>query len=155
MKRFISAVAVTFALAGPAVAEQSLTISHGPVPTPTYIDLGAPGDSVGDQRIWQFNGQTDDKQIVVLDFVMTTTGQAASGMESRVTLGVFSVGQDAQNTILIQGVGLYPKAGSTLKSDVALQRAVIGGTGKYAGAVGTVISTHLPNNTWQHAISLK
>lgn len=60
MKRFISAVAVTFALAGPAVAEQSLTISHGPVPTPTYIDLGAPGDSVGDQRIWQFNGQTDD-----------------------------------------------------------------------------------------------
>jgi len=157
MKRFISAVAVSFALAGPVAAEQSLTISHGPVPTPTYIDLGAPGDSVGDQRIWQFDGQTNEQQNVVMDWVMTTTGQdnATSGMERRVTLAVFSIGKDVKNTILIQGVGLYPKAGSTLKSDAVLQRAVIGGTGKYAGAMGTVTSTHLSDNTWQHVISLK
>ncbi len=157
MKRFLTAVAVTLVLAGPVAAEQSLTISHGPVPTPTYIDLGAPGDSVGDQRIWQFDGQTDDQQNVVMDWSMTTTGQssATSGMERRVTLGVFSIGQDVKNTILIQGVGIYPMAGSTLKSDSVLQRAVIGGTGKYAGAIGTVTSTHLPDNTWQHAFSLK
>lgn len=157
MKRFLTAVAVTFALAGPAAAQQSLIISHGPVPTPTFIDLGTPGDSVGDQRIWQFDGQTADQQNVVMDWVMTTTGQASatSGMERRVSMAVFSFGQDAKDTILIQGVGLYPKAGSTLKSDAVLQRAVIGGTGKYAGAIGTVTSTHLPDNTWQHAISLK
>lgn len=157
MKRFLTAAAATFLLTGPVAAEQSLTISHGPVPTPTYIDLGAPGDSVGDQRIWQFDGQTADQQNVVTDWVMTTTSQssAASDMERRVTLGVFSIGQDAKNTILIQGVGLYPKVGSTLKSDAVLQRAVIGGTGKYAGAIGTVTSTHLPDNTWQHVINLK
>ena len=157
MKRFLTAAAATFLLNGPVAAEQSLTISHGPVPTPTYIDLGAPGDSVGDQRIWQFDGQTGDQQNVVTDWVMTTTSQssAASDMERRVTLGVFSIGQDAKNTILIQGVGLYPKVGSTLKSDAVLQRAVIGGTGKYAGAIGTVTSTHLPDNTWQHVINLK
>ena len=157
MKRFLTAAAATFLLTGPVAAEQSLTISHGPVPTPTYIDLGAPGYSVGDQRIWQFDGQTGDQQNVVTDWVMTTTSQssAASDMERRVTLGVFSIGQDAKNTILIQGVGLYPKVGSTLKSDAVLQRAVIGGTGKYAGAIGTVTSTHLPDNTWQHVINLK
>ena len=157
MKRSLTAAAATFLLTGPVAAEQSLTISHGPVPTPTYIDLGAPGDSVGDQRIWQFDGQTGDQQNVVTDWVMTTTSQssAASDMERRVTLGVFSIGQDAKNTILIQGVGLYPKVCSTLKSDAVLQRAVIGGTGKYAGAIGTVTSTHLPDNTWQHVINLK
>jgi hypothetical protein len=157
MKRFISAVAVSFALAGPVAAEQSLTISHGPVPTPTYIDLGAPGESVGDQRIWQFDGQTNEQQSVVMDWVMTTTGQdnATSGMERRVTLAVFAIGKDVKNTILIQGVGFYPKPGSTLKSDAVLQRAVIGGTGKYAGAIGTVTSTHFSDNTWQHVISLK
>uniref|UniRef100_UPI004055576E hypothetical protein n=1 Tax=Orrella sp. TaxID=1921583 RepID=UPI004055576E len=98
-----------------------------------------------------------DQQNAVTDWVMTTTSQssAASDMERRVTLGVFSIGQDAKNTILIQGVGLYPKVGSTLKSDAVLQRAVIGGTGKYAGAIGTVTSTHLPDNTWQHVINLK
>jgi hypothetical protein len=157
MKRFLTAAAATFLLAGPVAAEQSLTISHGPVSTPTYIDLGAPGDSVGDQRIWQFDGQTTDQQNVVMDWVMTTTGQSSEkiGMERRVTLAVFSIGPDAKDTILIQGVGLYPKTGSTLKSDAVLQRAVIGGTGKYAGAIGTVTSTHLPDNTGQHAISLK
>jgi hypothetical protein len=157
MKRLLTAVAFTFALAGQALAEQTLMISHGPVPTPTYIDLGALGDSVGDQRIWQFDGQTTDQQNVVMDFMMITTGQgsATSGMERRVTIAVFSVGPDAKDTILIQGVGLYPKAGSTIKSDSVLQRAVIGGTGKYAGAIGTITSTHLPDDTWQHAISLK
>jgi hypothetical protein len=157
MKRFLSLVVVTFALAAPVAAQQSLRISHGPVPTPTYIDLGAPGDSVGDQRIWQFNGQTADKQNVVMDWVMTTVGvgSAASGMERRLTLAVFSIGQDEKNTILVQGVGLYPKADSTLKGNAVLQRAVIGGTGKYAGAMGTVTSTHLPDNSWQHAINLK
>jgi hypothetical protein len=157
MKRFLLFLAATFAMTATALAQQSVTVTHGPVPTPTYIDLGAPGDSVGDQRIWQFDGQTGDQQNVVMEWVMTTTGQggATSGMERRVTLGVFSIGQDTKNTILIQGVGLYPKVGSTLKSDAVLQRAVIGGTGKYAGAIGTVTSTHLADNTWQHAISLK
>jgi hypothetical protein len=90
-------------------------------------------------------------------WVMTTVGvgSAASGMERRLTLAVFSIGQDEKNTILVQGVGLYPKADSTLKGNAVLQRAVIGGTGKYAGAMGTVTSTHLPDNSWQHAINLK
>jgi hypothetical protein len=157
MKRFLIAVATTFALVGAAAAQQSMTVTHGPVPSPTYIDLGASGDSVGDQRIWQFDGQTTDQQNVVMDWVMTTTSQggATSGMERRVTLAVFSMGQDEKDTILIQGVGLYPTSGSTLKSDAVLQRAVIGGTGKYAGASGTVTSTHLPDNTWQHVFNLK
>jgi hypothetical protein len=91
------------------------------------------------------------------DWIMTTTSQTSlvKGLESRVTLGVFTFGKTVKDTILLQGIGFYPTTGSTLKSDAVLQRAVIGGTGKYAGAVGTVTSTHLANNTWQHVFSLQ
>jgi len=161
MKSFFALLLTTVALlTGPmhnASAQTTLTVTHGSVPAPTYIDLGAPGDSVGDQRIWEFDAQTDDKQSVVTDWVMTTTGQgrAVSGLERRLTLGVFTFGSAGTDTILLQGIGLYPTTGSTLKSSAVLERAVIGGTGKYAGARGTVTSTHFDNDTWQHVFNLQ
>jgi len=140
-----------------ASAQTTLTVTHGPVPTPTYIDLGAPGDSAGDQRIWEFDGRTSDQESVVTDWIMTTTGQGQqiSDMERRVTLGVFSFGADGKDTIMLQGIGLYPMTGSTLKSSAVLERAVIGGTGKYAGAIGTVTSTHFDDDRWQHVFNLQ
>ena len=157
MKRFLLLAVTSLTLAGTAIAQQSLTVTHGSVPTPTYIDLGEPGPSVGDQRIWQFDGQTPDRETVMTNWVMTTTsqGRPVPEMESRVTLGIFAFGKDEKNTILIQGVGSYPMTGSTLKSATVLQRAVIGGTGKYAGATGTVTSTHFEDDTWQHVFDLK
>jgi hypothetical protein len=157
MKRLLLLITTVFAFTGIAVAQQSLTVTHGAVPAPTYIDLGEPGDSAGDQRIWQFDAQTANQEPVMTDWIMTTTSQTSlvKGLESRVTLGVFTFGKTVKDTILLQGIGFYPTTGSTLKSDAVLQRAVIGGTGKYAGAVGTVTSTHLANNTWQHVFSLK
>jgi hypothetical protein len=157
MKRFVLFIATMFALSGAVSAQTQLTVTHGPVPTPTYVDVGTPGESVGDQRIWQFDAQSSDQESVVTDWIMTTTGQGrvTPDMESRVTLGIFSFGKGAKDTILIQGVGLYPMTGSTLKSDSVLQRAVIGGTGKYAGASGTVTSTRSVDDTWQHVFNLK
>ena len=150
-------VSLLITFSGSVVAQTQITVTHGSVPAPTYIDLGTPGDSVGDQRIWQFDGQTAENQSVVMDWVMTTTGRGALvlGMESRVTFAVFSFDGASQDTILIQGMGLYPMAGSTLKSNAVLQRAVIGGTGKYVDAMGSVTSTHLADNTWQHVFNLK
>ena len=151
----LASLLITFS--GSVLAQTQITVTHGAVPAPTYIDLGTPGDSVGDQRIWQFDGQTPDNRTVVMEWIMTTTGRGAlvSGMETRVTSAVFSFDGASQDTILVQGVGLYPLAGSTLKSSAVLQRAVIGGTGKYTGAMGSVTSTHLANNTWQHVFNLK
>jgi hypothetical protein len=161
MKPFLALILTTLALlTGPihsAAAQTTLTVTHGPVPQPTLIDLGAPGDSVGDQRIWEFDAQSADQQKVVTDWIMTTTSQGSlvPGMEKRLTVGVFAFGADGKDTILMQGIGLYPMTGSTLKSSAVLQRAVIGGTGKYAGAVGTVTSTHFDDNTWQHVFNLQ
>jgi len=156
MKRILLLITALCTFSGVAIAQQSLTVTHGSVPAPTYIDLGEPGDSAGDQRVWQFDGQTADKEPVMTDWIMTTTSRTSpvKGLETRVTLGVFSFGKDNKDTILIQGLGFYPTTGSTLKSDAVLERAVIGGTGQYAGATGVVTSTHLRDDTWQHVFSL-
>ena len=157
MKIITNLLLAAFALSSPAFAETTLLVTHGKTPDPTYIDLGAPGASVGDERIWQFGGQSSENEKVIMDWVMTTTGNAVgqTGLESRITLGIFVFGDDMKNRILIQGIGLYPVAGSTLKIDMTLERAIIGGTGRYAGISGSVTSTQLEDGNWKHIFHIK
>jgi hypothetical protein len=135
-----------------AHAGSTLTVVHGEVATPTYIDLGAAGQSVGDQRIWHYDGQDDKSAKVTMDWVMTTTAttNTPGEFESRITLGIFTFASGAQDRILLQGIGLYPPSGSTLKAQTTLERAIIGGSGQFSGASGSVVSTHLDDGTWKH-----
>ncbi len=156
MKRFFLYAIATVFFCGVAVADTTLSITHGPTPAPTVIDMGEQGDSVGDVRIWRFSAKSSDNQDVMMDWLMTTTGYAAHSkeLESRITLSVVSFDDKGKDTIQLQGVGLYPITGSTLKSEDTLERAVIGGTGKYMGASGAVTSTHLTDDSWQHIFHL-
>ena len=152
---FFYAILMLF-FSGLALANTTLTLTHGPTPAPTLLDMGETGDSVGDVRIWRFSAKSSDNQAVMMDWLMTTTGYAehTTELESRITLSVVSFDDGGKDTIQLQGVGLYPITGSTLESDVTLERAVIGGTGQYAGASGTVTSTHLTDGSWRHVFNL-
>lgn len=153
---FLYAIATLF-FSGSALADSTLSITHGPTPAPTILDMGQEGDSVGDVRIWRFSARSSDNKDVMMDWLMTTTGYAAhtTELESRVTLSVVSFDDKGKDTIQLQGVGLYPITGSTLKTEDTLERAVIGGTGKYVGASGAVTSTHLADGSWRHVFHLK
>jgi hypothetical protein len=152
--------ASTVALAsGPSVSGASgrppscnVVVYHGPTAAPTYIDNGLPGDSPGDQRIFHFEGETGDGRGVVMDWIMTTTGMdtAEGGAESRVTLGVFSFTGADIDQLMLEGVGLYPGSGDTFVPDAELVRGIIGGTGRFKGARGEVLSTHLADGSWTH-----
>lgn len=157
MKRFVILFLMLPALSLPALAGSTITVTHGQTPDPTYLDLGPAGESIGDQRIFEFGGKTTDSEAVVMDWVMTTTGQTAGteGIENRMTSAVFSFGNGTSDRILVQGIGVYPANGSTFKPDTRLERAIIGGTGRYAGARGTVLTTHLEDGTWQHVFSIQ
>jgi hypothetical protein len=157
MKTFILPTMMLALLATPALSASSVTVKHGKTPDPTYIDLGTAGDSTGDQRIWEFGGQTAEGEPVRMDWLMITTGQpdAASGLESRMTSAVFAFGSQTSDRILVQGIGFYPTQGSTVKVAAELERAIIGGTGKYAGVTGSVVTTHLEDGTWQHVFSIE
>jgi hypothetical protein len=142
-------------LAGCATDDRAITVvvRHGPAPDPTVVDLGAPGPSAGDQRIWHFPGTTGGRDVMT-NWVMTTIAVDApeKGVETRVTAAVFTFGDSG--TLLLEGVGLYPGAGAVLKLSTTLERAVIGGTGIYAGATGSVVSEHLADNSWVHTFTV-
>jgi hypothetical protein len=152
----LTAAAVTL-FSSTVFADSSLRVTHGPLDAPTYVDAAAPGDSPGDMRIWRFSATTSTNQPVMMDWVMITTGRdaASKNLESRMTSSVVTIGANGEDTILLQGAGLYPVAGAALKRDVPLDRAVIGGTGRYAGAMGVVTTTHLSDGSWEHVFQIK
>lgn len=141
-----------FALQFQVRGEGDLVVSHAVTPAPAYLDQGDKGESVGDVRIWHFAGKTAEGAPVSMEWIMTTTGLGAAGegVESRVTLGVFSFSGLDADQILLQGVGLYPNGEGTFKPHSELTRAIIGGTGKYKGASGEVLSVHKDDGSWEH-----
>lgn len=157
MKKSALCLFVLAAFALPAFSAETITVTHSKVPAPTLIDLGPAGDSAGDLRIWHFRGTAPGNVEVIIDFIMTTTAQSEdpAQLDSRMTEAVFSFGQGTADTLLVQGIGLYPKNGSTVKLSQTLERAITGGTGKYAGANGTVFSTHLADGTWEHVFKVE
>lgn len=143
-------------VAGAAQAQSTLTITHPEVPAPTLLDLGEPGESVGDMRLWHFQAQADDGSEVRVDWRMTTTGVNApeKGVDSRISTGIFSVG-DTSNQIILEGVALYPGKESTMEVSSSTVRVVVGGSGRFAGAGGWVETTHLDDGSWKHVFHLE
>lgn len=157
MKRIALASLIVGTFAQAAFCAETVVLTHGKVPAPTLIDLGPVGDSVGDQRIWHFLGTSQDNVSVMMDLMMTTMALSSdpSGFDSRMTDAVFSFGEGTGDTLLVHGIGPYPKGARTVQASLTLERAIIGGTGKYAGARGTVSSKHLDDGTWQHIFSIE
>jgi hypothetical protein len=89
-----------------------------------------------------------------MDWIMTTTqldtNAEGEAIESRVALAVFSFTGENGDQVMLQGVGLYPGSESTFKPESSLVRAIIGGSGRFKGASGDVLSSHLANGSWRH-----
>jgi hypothetical protein len=133
---------------------RTVTVTHGPAAAPTVVDLGTEGPSAGDQRIFHFDAQSNGT-VVQLDWIMTTIAidSPEPGVETRMNSAVFSFGGLA-DTLLLQGTGWYPGEAATFKVSATLDRAIVGGTGKYRGATGWVESTHNADGTWTHVFHL-
>jgi len=139
-----------------AIAQNTLTITHGEIPKPTFLDHGEPGRSVGDIRIWNFDAKASSGDAVNTNWIMTTTGiNQSKGIEQRIVNAAFYFNGDTDNQILIQGVAEYRITKAALEESVTTRRAIIGGTGKYANAQGWMETKHLPNGSWQHVLNLK
>ena len=135
---------------------ETLTVLHPEISSPTMLDHGKSGQSIGDMRIWHFDAKTDKGDLVVTDWVMTTTGVIESkGIEYRITSATFSFGNTTADQIVLQGVAEYASSNAALENSVSTSRAIIGGTGKYANASGWAETDHLPDGSWQHILHLK
>lgn len=152
---------LTMTFSSLSLAERLITVTHPEVPAATLLDHGAPGQSIGDIRLWHFKANSDDGAELMTDWIMTTTGVNPSSagneskIESRITSAVFSFGNGTNDQIIIQGVALYPSVRATLKESSPTPRAITGGTGKFAGVGGWVETTHLKDGTWKHVLHLQ
>src|SRR4051812_40373543 len=158
--RRVALVVVALAAVGiyaPAIARTSsaklVTVAHGPV-TPLnsqYVDLGAPGPSVGDVRTYYIPLTQSKKPAGYLTGTLTTVavGRPAAGMELRTSNLVYVIGR-VSNQIVVGGVAAYAQAAPSVAAKSVVTRPVIGGSGTYAGARGWCVSTHFADGTWTH-----
>lgn len=139
---------------GGSDSSSTVTVLHPPVQAPTMIAREEGTSSVGDVRLWNFEGTTSDGEAVTMDWVMTTTavGVPTDGLESRFAIGVFTF--DDGDQLILEGVASYPTAGSVIETASSIERVVVGGTGRFAGATGSVESTHLDDDSWEHVFTL-
>lgn len=129
-----------------------VTMSHGPVTNSTYVDAEPEGPSAGDTRSTRIEGTDGNDRSMHLDAVLTTTSVDAGGEQRLVSL-VFTW-DDTGSQVVVQGSASYPTGDAVLDKDTVVERAITGGTGEFAGASGTVISTHLADDTWTHELRI-
>jgi hypothetical protein len=136
---FATAAAVMAAAAvlplgsAPAAPDATFTVqSRLDKPTLHRIDNGKHGDSAGDVFVFATSLTRDGKAAGRAEYVQTAVDDRYRGISMTVDLLL------PDGTIEIQAVGLDRKAPGLTKPGAESDLAVVGGTGAYAGASGTV-----------------
>ena len=152
----VTALALAAAPAALAAKATVVRVAHGPI-TLTYIDEGAAGPSVGDQRVGAVGltrpGTTTRIGSLQAQLVTTQENRPSRGKELRIGTLIFTIG-DLDNQIDVQGVAIYALSAPTIATTTSTIRPITGGTGRYVGASGWCVSTHLKNGTWLHEFHL-
>ncbi len=157
-------LAIVCALPGAALAQgraradrvATWTVTHGPI-SATLVTTGSDGHQVGDVRAFSFPVELQGRRSTGwLDATLTTTAVdvPAPGDEVRLSLLVFSFGEDRASQVVVQGSSVYPAAGATIEAGTSTVRPVTGGSGRFAGATGWAQSIHTTEDTWRHELHL-
>lgn len=130
----------------------TVTVYHQPV-VPTAVT----GSGIGTVRYFTMpiavNGVAADGQYMTGTLTTLDVG-IPGGQEIRASDLNFVFGT-SENQLIIGGIAIYPAAGATLADGARVVRPVIGGSGKYAGAVGQAISTNLGSKGWTHVFKIR
>lgn len=159
-RAFLGTLLALLTLMGIAAPAQAATAS--PVTTVTvYHQAVVPslvtGSGIGTVRYFAapmaVNGVAADGQYFT--GTLTTLDIGITGnQEVRASDLNFVFGNSADQ-LVIGGIAVYPASGATLPEGARVIRPVIGGSGKYAGAVGQAISTNLGSKGWTHVFKIR
>lgn len=130
----------------------TVTVYHEPV-VPTSVI----GSGIGTVRYFTMpiavNGVAADGQYMTGTLTTLDVG-VPGGQEIRASDLNFVFGSSSDQ-LVVGGIAIYPAAGATLAEGARVIRPVIGGSGKYAGAVGQAISTNLGSKGWTHVFKIR
>lgn len=131
---------------------QTVTVKHAPV-TPTSVQ----GSGIGTVRYFSIPitvGKQQGAEWFMVGTLTTLSIDATIGKEVRSSNLNLVLGS-VENQLVIGGVSYYAAAGSTLDVGSQTVRPVVGGSGKYAGARGSVTSTNLGADGWTHVFKIR
>lgn len=138
---FANQRAVTEVVVTHAVVAATATTGAGPGTVRTfYIPIDVDGVSAEDHY---------------LSGTLTTLSEGIDGgNEIRSSNLVFVFGAE-DNQLVVGGISLYPPAGATLAPGQETVRPVVGGSGRFAGARGEIVSTDLGDQGWSHVFRIR
>lgn len=118
--------------------------------------IATSGSGIGMERTFfipiAVDGKAADGQY--LSGTLTTLAENVSnGQELRASNLTFVFGDEADQ-LVVGGISLYPPAGATLAPGTKTVRPVLGGSGKYDGARGQVVSRNYGADGWTHTFRI-
>ena len=127
-------------------------------PKMSLLDLGAPGNSLGD--VYHFSAPLHSErggpvtgEIIGSKTLMKMPSDANSNLERRATLMFFTFA-DGNDQIIALGAADYTPSAPEFGAGQPVVRPVLGGTGKYMGARGQVTSTRNADGSYTQAFTL-
>lgn len=119
----------------------------------TTIDLGPPGKTPGDFYPFYASILSRNGRRVIGQLRGTQTDiKLEHGAETVQGMLTFAFG--TANQIVVGGLSQFPLTGTGLITGKSYVRAVLGGTGRYAGAKGTLTSTLLASGRYDQVFRL-
>ena len=127
-------------------------------PKMSLLDLGAPGNSLGD--IYHFSAPLHSErggpvtgEVIGSKTLVKVATDADSNLERRATLLFFTFA-DRKDQIIAFGVADYTPSAPEFDAGQPAVRAILGGTGKYMGVRGQVTSTRNADGSYTQVFTL-
>jgi hypothetical protein len=136
---------------------ETLTI-YQDAPKMSLLDLGAPGNSLGD--VYHFSAALHSErggpvsgEVIGSKTLVKLPADAKPNQERRATLMFFTFAE-GKDQILAFGAADYSPSTPEFDADKPVVRPVLGGTGKYMGARGQVTSTRSLDGSYPQVFTL-
>jgi hypothetical protein len=138
-------------------SSETLTV-YQDAPKLNLLDLGPPGNSPGD--VYHFfaplhssPGGPVTGEVFGSKTLIKLATDANPNLEKRATILFFTFG-DRQDQIIALGAVEYPPTAAEFNAGQPVVRAVLGGTGKYMGARGQLVSTRNADGSYKQVFTL-
>ena len=136
---------------------ETLTI-YEDAPKMSLLDLGAPGNSLGD--VYHFSAPLHSErggpvmgEVIGSKTLVKVATDANPNMERRATL-LFFIFAHRKDQIIAFGAADYSPSAPEFDAGQPIVRPVLGGTGKYIGARGQVTSTRNTDGSYTQVFTL-
>lgn len=140
--------------ASQAPLTQRMVLEQG-APVLKHFDIGGPGLSEGDLHVFNapITGPDGLSGTLYGQMVTVDLPDGDDLHADRLVNLTFDFGDD--NTIVIAGQSKYPKDAQEMQAGDSQPRPIIGGTGRYTGATGELVSLRNENGTYTHTIAYR